>query len=216
MTQERYIRLGVVALVITFVAACSSANTEDIMSRIAAVEKNLVASVIDSRSEPAGMTLPDRLQHYQVPGISIAVINNGEFEWAKGYGVAEAGGSQAVTPDTVFQACSVSKPVSVTGIMLLAQWGGIDISRNVNDYLTSWRLADNALTSTQKATIQRLMSHTAGINVSGYGGYITIMGQNRLLYCHTTLITSLSPYSVPDRVVSGTDHLGLKCLVLVA
>jgi CubicO group peptidase (beta-lactamase class C family) len=41
----------------------------------------------------------------------------------------------------------------------------------VNDYLTSWHLADNEFTNTQKATIQQLMSHTAGVNVSGYEGY---------------------------------------------
>jgi CubicO group peptidase (beta-lactamase class C family) len=163
--------LLVVAFVISLVAACSSTHNDDVQSRIAAVEKSLIASVINTESEPAGMALSERMQHYKVPGISIAVINNGQIEWAQGYGVAETGGTQAVTPDTVFQACSVSKPVSVTGIMLLAQSGVIDISRNVNDYLTSWRLADNDLTTTQKATIQRLMSHTAGINVSGFGGY---------------------------------------------
>jgi len=168
---ERYTLLAVVAFVISIVSACSSTNTGDVRTRIADVENGLIASVIKSESEPAGMALSDRLQHYQVPGISIAVINNGGIEWAKGYGVAEVGGTRAVTPDTLFQACSVSKPVSVLGIMLLAQSGVIDISRNVNDYLMSWRLVDNDLMTTQKATIQRLMSHTAGINVSGYEGY---------------------------------------------
>ena len=168
---ERYKLLLVVAFVISFVAACSSTQTDDVQSRIDDVENSLIAAVINAGSEPAGMSLSDRMQHYQVPGVGIAVINNGQIEWAKGYGVTEAGGSQAVSPDTVFQACSVSKPVSVMGIMLLAQSGAIDISRNVNDYLRSWRLADNTFTTTEKATIRRLMSHTGGTNVSGFGGY---------------------------------------------
>ena len=163
--------LLVVAFVIAVVAACSSTQTTDVQSSIAAVEKSLIAAVVNDGSAPAGMTLQDRMEHFQVPGVSIAVINNGEIEWAKGYGVTEAGGTQAVTTNTVFQACSVSKPVSVTGIMLLAQSGVIDISRNVNDYLTSWHLADNDLTKTNKATVQRLMSHTGGTNVSGFAGY---------------------------------------------
>ncbi len=144
---------------------------DDVQSRITTIEKSLIAAVINTGSEPAGMSLSERMQHYQVPGVSIAVINNGEIEWAKGYGVTETGGSQVVMPETVFQACSVSKPVSVTGIMLLAQSGAIDIARNVNDYLRSWRLADNAFTTKEKATIRRLMSHTGGTNVSGFGGY---------------------------------------------
>src|SRR4030042_6409124 len=167
---ERYKLLLVVAVVISFVAACSSTQTDDVQSRIDAGENSLIAAVINAGSEPAGMSLSDRMQHYQVPGVGIAVINNGRIEWAKGYGVTEADGSQAVSPDTVFQACSISKPVSVMGIMLLAQSGAIDISRNVNDYLRSWRLADNTFTTTEKATNRRLMSHTGGTNVSGFGG----------------------------------------------
>ena len=163
--------LIVVAFLTSIVAACSSDHTDDVQSRITAVENSLIPAVINTGNEPAGMSLSDRMQHYQVPGVSIAVINNGEIEWAKGYGVTEAGGTQAVTADTLFQSASVSKPVSVTGIMLLAQVGVIDITRNVNDYLTSWHLADNDLTEKEKATIQRLMSHTGGTNVSGFAGY---------------------------------------------
>ncbi|MHB8910650.1 MAG: serine hydrolase domain-containing protein [Syntrophales bacterium] len=168
---ERHKPALAAAFVLSFFAARSSDHTDDVQSRIAAVERSLIAAAINTGSEPAGMSLSDRMQHYQVPGVSIAVINNGEIEWAKGYGVTEAGGGQAVSPDTVFQACSVSKPVSVTGIMLLAQSGAIDISRNVNDYLRSWHLADNAFTMKEKATIRRLMSHTGGVNVSGYSSY---------------------------------------------
>ncbi len=65
---ERYKLLVVVAFVISIVSACSSTDTSDVQSRIAAVENNLTASVIDTKSETAGMTLSDRLQHYQVPG----------------------------------------------------------------------------------------------------------------------------------------------------
>jgi CubicO group peptidase (beta-lactamase class C family) len=57
------------------------------------------------------------------------------------------------------------------GLMLLAQSGEIDISKNVNDYLTSWRLADNSFTTKEMAMIQRLMSHTGGTNVPGFLGY---------------------------------------------
>ncbi len=168
---EGYRLLIVFAFIISLVAACSSNEADDVQSRISEVEKSLIAAVVNTGSEPVGMSMSDRMQHFQVPGVSIAVINNGEIEWAKGYGVTEAGGTQEITTDTVFQAASVSKPVSVTGIMLLAQAGVIDITRNVNDYLTSWRLADNDLTETNKATVQRLMSHTGGTNVSGFAGY---------------------------------------------
>jgi CubicO group peptidase (beta-lactamase class C family) len=136
---------------LSFICSCSSSSSSDTERqwRIADVEKNLIPASVNQGTTPAGLALADRMQHFQVPGVSVAVINNGSIEWAKGYGVVEAGGSLPVTIDTVFQAASVSKAVSVTGIMLLAQSGMIDITRNVNDYLTSWKLADNALTVTE-------------------------------------------------------------------
>jgi len=170
----RSLRLNLLLLACAaFMTACSgsSTDTDVVRARINAVENNLLPAVVQEGSDPAGMALSDRMQHFLVPGVSIAVINDGRIEWAKGYGVTEAGGSQAVTADTVFQACSMSKPVSVTGIMLLAQSGTIDITRNVNDYLRSWQVPDNQFTTTEKVTVRRLMSHTGGTNVSGFNGY---------------------------------------------
>ena len=169
-----------------------------VQSPIKAVESNLICQVVKPGSEPAGMALLDRMQHFLVPGAGIAVINEGRIEWAKGYGVTEAGGSHAVTADTVFQACSMSKPVSVTGIMLLAQSGVLDITRNVNDYLRSWQVPDNQFTTTEKVTIQRLMSHTGGTNVDGFGGY----GPDKPLPTLVEILNGLPPANNdPVRVV---------------
>jgi CubicO group peptidase (beta-lactamase class C family) len=170
-TTCRWTWLIVIGIALSSLAACSSGGGDGAKARIEAVEQGLVPAVVATGSVPAGMRLADRMQHYLVPGVSIAVINDGQIEWARGYGVTEEGGAQAVDADTVFQACSVSKPVSVTGMMLLAQSGTIDVTRDVNDYLTSWSLADNEFTATEKATVERLMSHTGGTNVSGFGGY---------------------------------------------
>lgn len=139
--------------------------------RVGAVENSLIPAVTQAGDEPPRLHLEDRMRHFRVPGVGIAVVDNGVVEWAKGYGVVEAGGSRAVNAQTVFQACSISKPVAVTGIMLLAQSKTLDITRNVNDYLASWRLPDTAHTIREKATVERLMSHTGGTNVGGFQGY---------------------------------------------
>ncbi|HEU0297138.1 MAG TPA: serine hydrolase domain-containing protein [Anaerolineales bacterium] len=63
----------------------------------------------------AGTELLDRMhpQHGdKIPGVSIAVIDGGELAWAGGYGVLEARSNRLVTTDTLFQACSISKPDS--------------------------------------------------------------------------------------------------------
>ncbi len=146
-------------------------SADTVQARIAAVENGLLPAYHKTGTIPAGMPISARMAHYFTPAVSIAVINSGRIEWAKGYGVTTSGSTHAVTAGHLFQACSISKPVSAIGVMLLSQAGSIAIDHSVNDYLTSWKVADNAFTATEKVSIRRLLSHTGGINVSGFAGY---------------------------------------------
>ncbi len=137
---------------------------------IARVESGLLPAVV-IRDQVTGMTIADRMKHYKVPGVSIAVINNGKIEWAKGYGVTEAGGSMAVTAETMFQAASISKPVAVMGMLALVEKGMLNLDEDVNAKLKSWKVPDNDFTKEQKVTLRRLASHSAGLTVHGFRGY---------------------------------------------
>lgn len=148
-----------------------SDSADAVQARIAAVENGLLPAYQKTGATPAGKSIGDRMAHYFTPAVSIAVIHNGRIEWAKGYGVTTSASTNAVTADHLFQACSISKPVAAMGVMLLSQAGSITIDRSVNDYLTSWKVADNTLTTTEKVSIRRLLSHTGGISVSGFAGY---------------------------------------------
>jgi CubicO group peptidase (beta-lactamase class C family) len=106
-----------------------------------------------------------------VPGVSVAVINNGKLEWAKGYGVVEAGGTTPVTPETLFQAASISKPVAALAALALVEQGKLSLDENVNAKLKSWQVPDNDFTKEQKVTLRRLLSHNAGLTVHGFRGY---------------------------------------------
>jgi CubicO group peptidase (beta-lactamase class C family) len=96
---------------------------------------------------------------FMVPGVSIAVIYDSGIEWAKGYGVTDTAGLQVVNVDTLFQAASISKPVTAVGIIFLNQSATSDLDRNSNDYLRLWHIPENELTKTEKVTIRRLLSH---------------------------------------------------------
>lgn len=74
-------------------------------------------------------TLAERMEHYGVPGVGIAVINNYQLEWARGYGVLEAGGDERVTPDSLFHAGSIAKPVSVAAALMLVERGLFDLDQ---------------------------------------------------------------------------------------
>ena len=112
-----------------------------------------------------------RMAYYRVPGLSVAVVNNGVVEWARGYGEQEAGGGVAVTQDTVFQAASVSKPVTAVAALRLVQDGRLTLDEDVNRRLSSWQLPRSPHTHARPVTLRALLSHSAGISVHGFGGY---------------------------------------------
>ena len=109
-------------------------------------------------------TIEDRMAHHQVPGVSIAVIEDFELEWAKGYGFLELGGNQPVTADTLFQAGSVAKPVTAVAALHAVEQGLLDLDENVNGRLISWQVPENEYTAQADVTLRRLLSHTAGMN----------------------------------------------------
>jgi len=149
----------------TFVSHLDAQN-----SHVAAVENGLLPSV-RIRGQARPMRLAERMAFHKVPGVSIAVINNGRIEWAKGYGVLEAGGTTPVDTATLFQAASISKPVATTGALQLVRSGRLDLAHDVNTWLKSWRVPANGFTAQHAVTLASLMSHTAGFTVHGFPGY---------------------------------------------
>ena len=115
--------------------------------------------------------LLDRMRSYRVPGLSLAVIDNWRIVLARGYGVTEFGGSVAVDTATLFQAGSISKPVFASGLMRLVAEGKLALDEDVNRKLTSWQLPASRFTETEKVTLRRLLSHTAGLTIWGFPGY---------------------------------------------
>jgi CubicO group peptidase (beta-lactamase class C family) len=109
-------------------------------------------------------TMAERMEHYGVPGVSIAVIDDFQIAWARGYGVLEAGGAEAVTPHSLFHAGSVAKPVAAAATLALVERGVLDLDEVVNDRLSSWRIPESKFTATESVTLRRLLSHSAGLS----------------------------------------------------
>lgn len=135
------------------------------------IENGLVPKIV--LDDEAGRTyaLDERMKLFHTPGLSVAVLRNDRVLWAKGYGFADAAMQVPVDAHTRFQAASISKPATALGVLKLVQTRQLDLDRDVNDYLTSWKIAENAFTRTEKVTIRRLLNHTAGLNVGGFPGY---------------------------------------------
>jgi CubicO group peptidase (beta-lactamase class C family) len=133
------------------------------------VEKGLLAD----QSDPPWkrMNLIDRMAYYKVPGVSIVMINDFQIEWAKGYGVLEAGKDRPVTTETIFQPGSTAKPIVAMVALHYVEAGDIELDSDVNDKLISWKIPENEFTAQAPVTLRRLLSHSAGIPYVPLHGY---------------------------------------------
>lgn len=152
-------------------APAQSARPADVADRIARVEKGLMRpSYIDGQPVQR-YTIEERLRTYRTPGVSVAVMHNGKVEWAKGYGVVRAGTGESVDSTTLFQAASISKPVAAVAALRLVEKGRLTLDADINTVLKSWKVPDNNFTTSEKVTLRRLLSHSAGLTVHGFPGY---------------------------------------------
>jgi len=148
----------------------ATADTSAAGPRAKQVVSNLASAAKDDRGR-GGLTLADRMRSYDVPGVSIALIDDGKIAWAKSYGARISGIDSAVDLLTLFQAASISKPVTAVATLRLVQAGKLDLDTDANQYLKSWQVPDNEFTTDIKVSLRDLLTHTAGTTVSGFLGY---------------------------------------------
>lgn len=106
------------------------------------------------------------LDTHHVPGASVAIVRDDQIVWAEGIGTAEQGKDRPVTVETLFQAASISKPVAAAGALRLVEDGKFTLGQPVESYLKSAKIP-----GADQMTLRQLLSHTAGLNVHGFGGY---------------------------------------------
>ncbi|MBN1821194.1 MAG: beta-lactamase family protein, partial [Prolixibacteraceae bacterium] len=122
-------------------------------------------------SSPVTFDFLGRMEHYKVPGMSIAVVKDGKIVWTEGFGIANTETGSKVDTNTLFQAGSISKPLAALAALKLVEEGKVNLDEDVNTYLKTWKLPDNKYTSEQKVTLRLLLTHSAGITVHGFPGY---------------------------------------------
>jgi CubicO group peptidase (beta-lactamase class C family) len=149
----------------------TSQDADSLEQRIHRVDVGLVALDRSQGEAPIPASLIDRMRHYNVPGVSIAVIENEKIDWARGYGLAEARTTRNVDTNTLFQAASISKPVAAMAALHFVEEGKLSLDEDVNRKLRSWKVPENEYTQSEKVTVRRILSHTAGFTVHGFAGY---------------------------------------------
>lgn len=156
-------------LAVVLLAGAASAQSARASLQSAVEEGLLPAIVFDGQPEP--WMLQDRMARWKVPGVGIAVIDDGRIVWAQGYGLIDANGSAPVTSETRFQAASISKPVAAAAALAMVEAGELSLDRGVNTDLRSWTLPPSSFTAERPLTLRDLLSHTGGTTVHGFPGY---------------------------------------------
>jgi CubicO group peptidase (beta-lactamase class C family) len=164
----RWCCIQTLAAVACVLVAATSVDAQPVPDPLAALERGLRASVALPGTAPPRWSLAERMRHYHVPGVAIAIVRNAAVVQATGYGVRAAGTVQKVDGDTLFSVGSISKVITATTTLRLAAAGRLDLDRDVGTYLKRWQLPPSPGRS---ASLRMLMSHTAGLGVHGFADY---------------------------------------------
>ena len=122
-----------------------------------AIESNLVVSVdgVDKT-----LTLEEAMAALNIPSVSLALIDGDRIAFAQAYGSSS-------TPETIYQAASLSKFVTAVGAMRLVEAKRLELDADVNASLASWKVPQNGFDKDHPVTLRELLSMTAGIACPG-------------------------------------------------
>jgi len=168
-SQESYKLTAALVLffsVFIFSTTLAQSTVED---RIRQVENGLTENIQTGDSAP--FNLLERMKYFKVHGLSIAVIKDYKVDFAKGYGFADTEKKIRVSDKTLFQAASISKSLNSLAILKLFKDRNLDLYADINTYLKSWKFPYDSISKGKKINMANLLSHTAGLNVHGFGGY---------------------------------------------
>lgn len=116
-------------------------------------------------------SIAEKLVSYQIPALSLALINKGQLEWTAVYTNPNFANEKDLNCTSIFQAASLSKPVTFMAAWRMQAVGVIDFDENIQHYLHHYILPEGRQTDEHPVTFRNIFSHTSGISSGGYEGY---------------------------------------------
>ena len=171
-TFSRSVRRLLVALAVATAIIAVTGLRGGAQEDVAAIISRIEARQLPDRQGFDGLTLQEVMQRLRVPGASVAVIRDFSIHWTKTYGTSDVDTGRPVEANTMFQAASISKPVTAMAALRLAQERRLDLDRDVNDILKSWRVPPSDFSRDRPVTPRALFSHASGADDGfGFPGY---------------------------------------------
>ena len=103
--------------------------------------------------------IPGWLSETKMPAVSIAIVRDGQLAWRRAFGVKDTGTNEAVDNDSVFAACSDTKPVFAYGVLKLCEKGALNLDTPLTNYTSRRVTTDPRL---EFITVRHVLSHTTG------------------------------------------------------
>ncbi|MEO3824048.1 serine hydrolase domain-containing protein [Actinomadura sp. B10D3] len=156
--------LALLCTLVTLIAFCpvvraqsgSSLDQGPVVSRGRAPQDAGIARLIDG-------LVPAQLAENRIPGAAVVVVKDGTPVFAKGYGVADVASRRPVDPaSTAFFLGSTSKLFTATAVMQLVRAGRLNLDRDVNRYLTTFKIKNTY--PGRPVTLRHLLTYTAGFD----------------------------------------------------
>src|SRR5258705_11201025 len=116
-----------------------------------------ISSIVSDLDHLAAEVMAD----WKVPGVALAVVQDGKVALARAYGQRDAEADLPVTPATQFVICSITKSFTATAIALLHHEGRLDWTKPVRDYMPEFRLSDAV--ATERVTVRDLLCRQSGL-----------------------------------------------------
>lgn len=103
--------------------------------------------------------IPKLMKQANIPGLSVAIIENADIVWAKGFGVVDSKTKEPVTNNTVFESGSLTKPAFAYAILKFVENGKLDLDKPLSEYLTKKYIEDERI---DQITARKVLSHNTG------------------------------------------------------
>lgn len=176
------------SLVLVFIGSCSfqpndssdsssnNVNTpcislKESVERKVQLEREIRAQVKFLGESGNVSSITDKMAEYNIPALSLAVIHQGKIDWADIYQNANFPEAQKLDCMSIFQAASLSKPVTFLAAQRMHSAGEINLDENIQNYLKDFVLPQGKQTAENPVTFRNIFSHTSGITSGGYQGY---------------------------------------------
>lgn len=131
-------------------------------------DADTLPTVLSNKIAQFEQRLPSLMKTHHVPGVSFALVFDRKLAWSRGYGVRCIGSEDPIQPDTIMEACSMSKPFFTYVLLKLVEQGHFDLETPLVNYLQADYMDDPRH---RNITARMVLSHSSGLPNWRAGGW---------------------------------------------